>query len=385
MIKRDSTGFSPLTAFALGAAVMYYLDPGRGARRRALLRDKLVHLANKAEDAAETTARDLRNRTRGLAAETRGRFADDDADDPVVVGRVRAEMGRVVSHPHAIIVTARNGVVTLSGAILADEVDSLLSRVRHVRGVRDVTDRLEIHERAGNVPALQGGVDRPGPRFGLLQENWTPAVRMLVGTAGGALALAGRHRRGLLGPVLTFAGLTILSRAATNTGLRSLVGAGTGGIDVHKTITVAAPIDDVFAFFTNYENFPHFMSHVREVRDLGGNSSHWVVDGPGGLRVEWEAVLTELEPNEIIAWTSVPGSIVRNAGTIRFAQTDDGATRVEILMTYSPPAGAIGHAAAKLLATDPKTQMDDDLARAKTFLETGTPARDAAQAEAAAP
>jgi uncharacterized membrane protein len=75
----------------------------------------------------------------------------------------------------------------------------------------------------------------------------------------------------------------------------------------------------------------------------------------------------------------VPGSVVRSVGSIRFAQNADGTTHVDLKMTYSPPAGALGHAAARLLGADPKTRMDDDLARAKTFLETGAPPRDAAQ------
>jgi uncharacterized membrane protein len=371
-------GLAIVGAFGLGVAAMYFLDPGRGARRRALVRDKALHLLRKTEDAAETAGRDLRNRARGLAAEARGRFEDEDVDDDVLVARVRAEMGRVVSHPSSISATASDGRVTLSGPIVAREADQLLSRTRSVRGVRDVVDQLKRHERPEDVPGLQGGEGRRGGEFELLQENWTPAARILVGVAGGALTLAGARRRDLLGAVMSLGGFALLSRSATNAELRELIGAG-GGIDVQKAINVAAPLGDVFAFFTNYENFPRFMSHVREVRGTGANSSHWVVDGPAGVPVQWDAILTALEPNELLAWTSVSGSPVESAGIIRFAQNDDGTTRVDLKMTYNPPAGVIGHAAAKLLRADPKKQMDDDLARAKTFLETGTPPHDAAQ------
>jgi uncharacterized membrane protein len=379
--ESGSGGLGTLGAFGLGVACMYFLDPGRGARRRALVRDKLIHGLHKAEGAAETTARDLRNRAKGLAAEVRGRFDRADVDDVVLVERVRAELGRAVSHPSAIVVTATDGRVTLSGPILADEVGGLLSCVRGVRGVQDVVDQLEVHQSAANVPALQGGgAPRGGGEFELMQENWTPAARLLVGVAGGTLALAGARRGDVFGTALSLAGLALLSRSATNAELRELVGAGARGIEVQKAINIAAPIDHVFAFFTNYENFPRFMSHVREVRDTSGGGSHWVVDGPAGVRVEWDAIVTELVPNEILAWTSVPGSTVHSAGHIRFAQNADGTTHVDLKMTYSPPAGAIGHAAAKLLGRDPKKQMDDDLSRAKTFLETGVAAHDAAQA-----
>src|SRR3712207_7808662 len=79
-------GLSAIGAFGLGAAAMYFLDPGRGARRRAVVRDKVLHALNKTEGAASTTARDLRNRARGLVAEVRGRFEDGDVDDSVLVG-----------------------------------------------------------------------------------------------------------------------------------------------------------------------------------------------------------------------------------------------------------------------------------------------------------
>jgi uncharacterized membrane protein len=380
-MKSDTgeSGLDVLGAFGLGVALMYFLDPGRGARRRAIVRDKVVHLAHKTGDAAETTGRDLRNRAQGLAAEVRGRFDREDVDDDVLVERVRAEMGRAVSHPSSIVVTATEGRVTLSGPILAREVGELLSHVRSVRGVRDVVDQLEVHERADDVPGLQGGTARHGDEFELLQENWTPAARLLVGAAGGALTLAGTRRRDPLGAALSVAGLALLSRSATNTELRRLLGGGgRRGVDIQKAINIDAPLDAVFAFFTNYENFPRFMSHVREVRDTGEGRSHWVVDGPGGVPVEWDAVVTKLEANEVLAWKSVPGSVVKSAGVIRFGQNEDGTTRVDLKMTYNPPAGAIGHAASKLLGADPKKQLDDDLARAKTFLETGTPAHDAA-------
>jgi uncharacterized membrane protein len=214
----------------------------------------------------------------------------------------------------------------------------------------------------------------------LLQENWTPAARFLVGLLGGALAAQAARRRDALGSVVGLIGLTLLSRSATNTELRRLLGGGgRRGVEIQKAVNIAAPIDEVFAFFTNYENFPRFMSHVREVRDTANGTSHWVVDGPAGVPVEWDAVITKLESNEVLAWKSMPGEAIKSAGIIRFVENDDGTTHVDLRMSYNPPAGAIGHAAAKLVGRDPKKQMDDDLARAKTFLETGRPPHDAAQ------
>ena len=141
----------------LGTGLMYLLDPDRGKRRRALLRDKSVWAARKTGECVEVTARDLGNRTKGLVAKIQSRFSSEPVDDTVLVDRVRAKLGRVVSHPSAIHVTAQNGNVTLNGPILAAEVPELLACVNRVRGVNEVANNLEVHEAAGNHPALQGG------------------------------------------------------------------------------------------------------------------------------------------------------------------------------------------------------------------------------------
>src|SRR3982751_2031372 len=195
----------------LGAALMYLLDPDRGRRRRALVRDQLASVANKTPDAMATTARDLSNRARGLAAEARSMFSSEEVTDEVLIARVRSKLGRVVSDPHALEV--------------ADEVDDLLSCVRSVPGIAEVENRLEAHEQAGNVPALQGGRPRPGDRSELMQENWSPTMRLLVGTAGSALTVYGLSRRDPLSLGLGALGVGLLARSLTNTEVKRLVGA----------------------------------------------------------------------------------------------------------------------------------------------------------------
>ena len=153
-----------LAAVGAGATLMYLLDPDRGARRRAMLRDRVGSSLRTAEERLVTTRRDLANRARGTLAETRARFTPEDVDDQVIVGRVRAELGHHVSHPGSIEVTSEETVVTLSGPVLADEVDRVLAVTRKVRGVRDVVSRLEVHEHAGSVPGLQGGSEAPPAR-----------------------------------------------------------------------------------------------------------------------------------------------------------------------------------------------------------------------------
>jgi uncharacterized membrane protein len=271
----------------------------------------------------------------------------------------------------------------LSGPILAREVDALLSCVRKVPGVRSVENHLAVCREAGNVSSLQGGQPREGHRFELFQENWSPTARLLTFLAGGALVLGAIRRPGAPAFVLAAAGLGLLARSATNRRIASFVGAdGDRGIEVQKTLSIKALPEDVFAFWTNYENFPRCMTHVLEVRPLEGNRSHWVVRGPAGTPIEWTSEMTAVVPERLIEWRSVEGSMVKHWGTVRFDPSELGGTRVSIRFCYVPVAGAIGHAVAKLFGSDPKSEMDADLMRMKSTIETGHPPHDAAASAA---
>jgi len=205
---------------------MYLLDPDRGRRRRALLRDKGAWAARKTGECWEVTTRDLRNRTQGIVSDIQSRFSSEPVDNSVLVDRVRSKLGRVVSHPGAVQVTAQNGTVILAGPILASDVPELLACVSKVHGVNDVVNNLEAHENAGNHPALQGGREREGNTFEFFQENWSPSARLLAGAAGATLAAYGGVRRDALGAGLGAAGLMLLTRGITNTGFKRLAGFG---------------------------------------------------------------------------------------------------------------------------------------------------------------
>ena len=141
----------------LGTGLMFLWDPDRGKRRRALLRDKCAWAARKTGEGVQVTARDLRNRTQGIVTDVQSRFSWAPVDDSVLVDRVRAKLGRIVSHPGAIQVTTQDGIVALSGPILTAEAPGLLACVKGINGVNDVVNNLETHDEPGNHPALQGG------------------------------------------------------------------------------------------------------------------------------------------------------------------------------------------------------------------------------------
>lgn len=118
---------------------------------------------------------------------------------------------------------------------------------------------------------------------------------------------------------------------------------------------------------------------AKEVTELGEGRTHWVVKGPAGAELEWNAVVTRAVRPQLMSWRTEPGSLVQHAGTVRF-EPDNGGTRVSVKMTYNA-GGGIGHMLAALLGSDPRQQMHDDLGRMKILIERGVPPHDAARPE----
>jgi hypothetical protein len=171
---------------------MFLLDPDRGGRRRALVRDKAVWASRKTRDAAEATRRDLNNRLTGLQARVRNQFADDIADDRTLHARVRAALGHVTSHPRAICVNVMNGVVALTGDVLEAEASAVESAVAGVRGVAAVQCDLRSYASADGIPSLQGRNNGSASWASWVSPNgWSPtACAACAGLTIGAVALA---------------------------------------------------------------------------------------------------------------------------------------------------------------------------------------------------
>ncbi|MGQ0749051.1 MAG: BON domain-containing protein [Betaproteobacteria bacterium] len=221
--SRRAVGYrSIIGSLGVGAIAMFFMDPQRGRRRRALVRDQLLHLAHRVRDARRVTAADIANRGSGLWAMTQRWLRRDRlASDRDVTERVRARLGRVVSHPHAIEVALREGHVILSGPILIEEVQPLVSAVKSVEGVRSVEDRLSAYAEARGVSALQGGRARVS-RSEFLQRNWSPAARLAGGLLGTGMILCASRGRGVPNVIMGLLGGGLLLRSATNRELTSL-------------------------------------------------------------------------------------------------------------------------------------------------------------------
>ena len=356
----------------LTAGLMYFLDPQQGARRRAQVQNTINRWISDLDDSIDIGKRDLRIRTRGVLSEMTARLSDQGAPDWILEERVRSNFGRIPSNTRAIDVRADGGYIYLSGPALRSDRDDILKAATRTRGVYGVEDELQLFDNPQDIPSLQAGPSTSRQTGSeTQQQNWSPATRLLGGVGGSLLTLYGLRRSGLSKPILSTAGLIITARSMTNLDTRSLLGVGGENlIRVRKGINIDAPIDEVYQFWRNFENFKLFMNHVKDIT-VQDDVSTWQVAGPAGSTVEFKSHITRDIPNESIAWESLPDSQVKTAGFVRFDPNRDGSTRVSVQMEYLPPAGALGHAVAQLFGVDPRQAMNDDLTRLKSLLETG--------------
>jgi uncharacterized membrane protein len=210
--------------------------------------------------------------------------------------------------------------------------------------------------------------------------------RLISGVAGAALfvlTLRTKRLRPFLIPVATgliAKAITGHSRKQTNGDkaegkdrVSRVASVGRGqGIKVEESVTINRPVLEVFRFWRNFENLPRFMDHLESVTVIDDTRSHWVAKGPAGSRVEWDAVIHNEVADELIAWRSLPGSEVNNAGSVHFTPTPDGnSTDVRVVLSYEPPAGKLGAAVAKLLGEEPSQQVAEDLRRFKQVMDLG--------------
>ncbi|WP_158590437.1 SRPBCC family protein [Noviherbaspirillum cavernae] len=379
--RHSSAWVTWLGGAALGAVAMYLSDPDRGKRRRALAKNKMQSLMSQTGSAIDVASRDLGNRMQGLRAQANRmmRTRHEEIDDDILVARVRSKIGRAISHPHAIKVHAEQGSVILSGPILPNEKKSLVAAARSVPGAIAVEDHTEVHE-TPDVPSLQGQGRLRQARPILLHDNWPPALRACATLGGGIMGLYGLARRSPTSVMLAALGLGLVARGVSNTPLTRMAGRQMRRqpILLERSVYIAASPEAVFDVWSNYENFPRFMSNVKEVSDMGNRNSHWSVSGPAGAQIEWDAELTHAERGRMLAWKTRPGSTIEHMGAVRFAPEAEG-TRVDVEMSYHMPAGAAGDAMASLFNGNPERQMEDDLMQMKTFIESGMPSSGAAR------
>ena len=372
-----------LTSIGLGAGLMYFLDPQHGTRRRTMVIDRANRFVNNIDESIDIAVQDARNRARGVLSEMTARLSDEGSPDWILEERVRSNLGRLARPTRALDIRADGGRIYLSGPVLRGDEDAVVKAALRTRGVHGVENQLQVVDNPQDIPALQtSSTMQQSMLMNQTQRNWSPATRLLSSVGGSLLTLYGLTRRGVAKPVLSTAGMVLTARGLTNLDTRSILGLSSGenGIRVNKAINIFAPIDEVYQFWRNFENFPLFMNHVKQITTRG-DVSDWKVAGPVGSTVEFQSRVIQDSPNDTIAWETLPDSQVRSAGFVRFDENRDGSTRVTVQMNYLPPAGVAGHAVAQLFGVDPRQAMHDDLIRLKTLLEEGKTSTDETNVE----
>jgi uncharacterized membrane protein len=226
--------------------------------------------------------------------------------------------------------------------------------------------------------------------------NVGKAERAVSVIAGTVLAVVGAKRRDAWGAGLAILGAGFLRRGVTGytysyqfLGIRTAdKGQGKNisvpyelGIKVERSITINKPKEEVFRFWRNLENLPHFMKHLKSVKVTGEKTSHWVANAPAGRTVEWDAeIINEIE-NQLLAWRSLEGSSVQNAGSVHFTDAaGDRGMKLRISLQYNPPGGVLGALFAKMFGEEPEQQIASDLRRLKAMIESGQVPTNAGQA-----
>jgi uncharacterized membrane protein len=187
---------------------------------------------------------------------------------------------------------------------------------------------------------------------------------------GGAAILGARPGRSIpVKRLAVLAGLALIGVAAHRPLANALRRAGTRrrASELRFSFVVDRPVERVFAFCADFENFPRFIGALREVRDSGDGRSHWSASTPSGGTIEWDAVTTKYVTNSVLAWRSVIGSPVEASGLVRFSP-EDGKTCVQVAVSYRVLDGPMADAIAALIAPPRRRFLEAEIRSFETHL-----------------
>ena len=248
------------------------------------------------------------------------------------------------------------------------------------------TGPIFTDDRHGRRP-MTGGDRRRRSLLSGQDVNVGDGERIASLASGSILAMLGLARRDLTGLLIAGVGGSLIYRGATGhcmayqaldidtAGSRARSArSATRGMHVTQSLLVDKSPEELYSYWRNLENLPRIMTHIESVRVIDERRSHWVsrLTSLLGQKVEWDAEITDEQPNRRIAWRSLPGSIVDHRGSVEFvrAQGERG-TAVRVVMDYVPPAGPIGKTAAKLFNKPLSREIREDLRNFKRTMEVG--------------
>ncbi len=223
------------------------------------------------------------------------------------------------------------------------------------------------------------------PARGSSRVNVGKTERIISVAAGALLAfLAARSfsRSKAGGVALLTTGSSLLFRGATGyCPMNEAIGRNSAAtqvdpVEVSQVMTVRKPREEVYAYWRKLENLPKFMQHLKEVKQIDNKRSHWeaLIPKALGAPIRWDAEITSEEVNSRLAWQSIPGSTVDNAGEVRFQDApNERGTEIRVKISYRPPAGDLGKGVAKLFNPKLESMVKEDLRRFKQIMEADEP------------
>lgn len=139
---------------------------------------------------------------------------------------------------------------------------------------------------------------------------------------------------------------------------------------ITRSIIVKASPEEAYKIWSNFENFPYFMKHIKSISKAGPKTSHWIMEGPLGKEIDWLAETTLDEPNQRIGWSTKDrdNGDIKTSGQVSFKPLSNDQTEVTVMLQYVPMGGVIGNIGAKLLA-NPEGQLGEDLSNFKSYIE----------------
>lgn len=181
-----------------------------------------------------------------------------------------------------------------------------------------------------------------------------------------------KHRRAAVSPLIPLAAASVAVFAAVALSRRR-----DRGLQLFRSVTVAAPAEAVYDFWTRFESFPECFTPIKEVRRTGNdNEWRWKMPGPDGADVEWDTWVTESIPGKAIAWESAPGANMKSAGVVQFTDAGRHSTRVDVRMSYRPSGRRTKRALKTAFGTNPDRTLDQCLARLQAKFDEDLPASD---------
>lgn len=206
----------------------------------------------------------------------------------------------------------------------------------------------------GGAALLLSGLTRRGPGA------------VVMGALGALLV-----QRGVTGQCALYQGLGVSGAKSERSGVPDNV-----GINLSHSIVIKRPREEIYAFWRHLPNLSRVMKHVERIDQHDERRSHWVIRTPRGQRVEWDAMIINEHPNEMIAWESLPGADVENAGSVRFEPEPHGqGTIVCVKLEYNPPGGLLGRLMAVIVGERASQEIKEDLVQLKALMESGEPAQ----------